>query len=61
MLKLLVNDHQLWEAFKEEIEGRIAQHHKNIEQLSDTNKIYEEKGAIQELRSLLKLREKLNG
>jgi hypothetical protein len=61
MLKLLVNDINLWNAFKEEIEGRISQHQKNIEQFSDVNKIFEEKGSIRELRDLLKLRDKLNG
>lgn len=60
MLKLLVNDPLLWEAFVKELEDRIDNHHKTIEQLTDLNAILREQGSISALRKLLQLRDKLN-
>lgn len=60
MLKLLVNDPNIWPAFVEEVQKRIDKHHKNIEQFSDPDRIFEEKGALRELRDLLQLRDKVN-
>lgn len=60
-LKPLVNDKVLYQDFLEEIDNRIADCHKALEQVSDTFDIYRYQGQIIALRKLKALREKVNG
>lgn len=60
-LKPLVNDKDLWGAFKEEIEGRISMAHRSLEQHKDYGDLRAIQGNIESLRSLLRLKEKVNG
>lgn len=60
-LKPLVNDKELWESFKEEIEGRIRMAHRSLEQHKEYGDLRAIQGNIESLRSLLRLKEKVNG
>lgn len=60
-LKPLVNDKHLYEDFLEEIDERIEQTRKALEQASDVETMYRMQGAIGALRKLKTLKEKVNG
>jgi archaellum component FlaC len=59
-VKLFVNNHDLWTQFLEELDQRISDCHKRIEQVSDMVEVYRTQGEVQALRKLQKLREKVN-
>lgn len=59
-LKPLVNNHELWTDFLQELDVRINVCYKRLEQLSDPVEIYRAQGEVQALRKLEKLREKVN-
>ena len=60
-LKPFVNDKEMWQAFKEEIETRIRMAHRSLEQHKEYGDLRATQGSIEALRSLLQLREKVNG
>ena len=60
-LKKLVNDKELWDAFLAELDTRISQQHKGMERFVEVNDLYKAQGAVQALKSLKLLREKVNG
>jgi hypothetical protein len=59
-LKLLVNDVNLWGDFLSELDKRIADCYKKLEQVNDINEVFRTQGEIQALRKLQKLRDKVN-
>lgn len=61
-LKPFVNDRHLWEDFTKEIEDRITKLHKYMETRTISEaELRQAQGGIKELRSLLQLRDKVNG
>jgi len=60
-LKPFVNNPELFNPFLEEIGARIAKIHKRLEQLVDVEELYRAQGEIRVLRSMLRLREDING
>jgi hypothetical protein len=59
-LKLLVNDVNLWGDFLSELDKRITDCYKKLEQVNDINEVFRTQGEIQSLRKLQKLRDKVN-
>lgn len=59
-LKPLVNNHELWTDFLQELDVRINVCYKRLEQVNDPVEIYRAQGEVQALRKLEKLREKVN-
>jgi hypothetical protein len=51
----------LYNPFLEEIMNRIDKVHKRLEQITDVEELYRAQGEIRVLRSLLLLREHVNG
>ena len=60
LLKHLCNDKPTWESFTEYMDYLIEQQHRKMEQTTDTKEMFQSQGAIQSLRSLKYLREKVN-
>jgi hypothetical protein len=60
-LKPFVNNPELYNPFLEEIFKRIENVHKRLEQITDVEELYRAQGEIRVLRSLLLLREHVNG
>jgi hypothetical protein len=60
-LKPFVNNPELYNPFLEEVLDRIDKAHKRLEQLNDVEELYRAQGEIRVLRSLLLLREHVNG
>ena len=60
-LKPFVNNPELYNPFLEEIVKRIENVHKRLEQITDVEELYRAQGEIRVLRSLLLLREHVNG
>ena len=60
-LKPFVNNPELYNSFLEEIVNRIEKTHKRLEQLNDIEEVYRAQGEIRMLRSMLRLREDING
>ena len=60
-LKPFVNNLELYTPFIEEIAERIAFTHVTLEQSREIDEIYRLQGEIRALRSLLRLRDKING
>jgi len=60
-LKPFVNNPELYNPFLEEIAERINKVHKRLEQISDVEELYRAQGEIRALRSMLVLREHVNG
>ena len=60
-LKPFVNNPELYNPFLEEILNRIDRVHKRLEQITDVEELYRAQGEIRVLRSLLLLREHING
>lgn len=60
-LKPFVNNPELYNPFLEEIVRRIEKTHKRLEQISEVEELYRAQGEIRVLRSLLLLREHVNG
>jgi hypothetical protein len=60
-LKPFVNNPEFYTPYIEEIASRIAFTHVALEQSRELDEVYRLQGEIRALRSLLKLREKING
>ena len=60
-LKPFVNNPELYNPFLEEIINRINKVHKRLEQISEVEELYRAQGEIRVLRSMLSLREDING
>ena len=60
-LKVLVNNHQLWQDFNKYLDFLISEQHRVIEQASDDKIMWKTQGAITALRRLKKLKEEVNG
>ena len=60
-LKMFVNNPDLWDSFLSELNERIRDKHKKLEQVVDPHEVYRAQGELQALRSLQKLRDKVNG
>jgi len=60
-LKPFVNNPEFYTPYIEEIAERIAFTHVALEQSRELDEIYRLQGEIRALRSLLKLRDKING
>ena len=60
-LKPFVNNPELYTPFIEEIAERIAFTHVTLEQSREIDEIYRLQGEIRALRSLLRMRDKING
>jgi len=60
-LKPFVNNPELYNPFLEEIVKRIEKTHKRLEQISEVEELYRAQGEIRMLRSMLRLREDING
>ncbi len=60
-LKPFVNNPELYNPFLEEITERINKAHKRLEQINEIEELYRAQGEIRVLRSLLLLREHVNG
>ena len=59
-LKLFVNDVNLWGDFLSELDKRIMDCYKKLEQVTDINEVFRTQGEVQALRKLQKLRDKVN-
>ena len=60
LLKPLCNTKDTWEGFIEYMDYLIEQQHRKMEQTTDTKELFQSQGAIQALRSLKYLRERVN-
>lgn len=60
-LKPFVNNPEFYTPYIEEVAERIAFTHVALEQSRELDEIYRLQGEIRALRSLLKLRDKING
>lgn len=60
-LKPVVNQKDLWDALLYEFEERIQFAQKQMEQADKTEELYRFQGELRALRSLTRLREKVNG
>ena len=60
-LKPLVNDKTLWEAFQQELDNRLNETHRSMEQTDSANSLYRLQGQATALRKLKQLREYVNG
>ena len=60
-LKPLVNDKPLWGAFQEELDKRLTETHRAMEQTDSANSLYRLQGQATALRKLEQLREYVNG
>ena len=60
-LKPFVNNPELYNPFLEEIVRRIEKTHKRLEQISEVEELYRAQGEIRVFRSMLRLREDING
>lgn len=60
-LKPFVNNPELYNPFLEEIVSRINKVHKRLEQISEVEEMYRAQGEIRTLRSMLRLRDDING
>jgi len=59
-LKMLVNSPDLWKSFLEELDERVDRVNKQMAQLDDPKDLYRCQGELKTLRSLQKLRDKIN-
>lgn len=60
-LKPFVNNNELWEDFCTELDARINEHHKSLEQAENISDMHRAQGAIFALRKLKFLKDKVNG
>ena len=60
-LKALVNDKPLWDSFLEEMDTRLADTHRAMEQADDSHTLYRLQGQATALRKLKQLRDYVNG
>ncbi len=60
-LKPLVNDKDLWESFLAELNSRLAEVHRQMEQANSAEDLYRLQGQAACLNKFKYLREKVNG
>jgi hypothetical protein len=60
-LKAFVNNKAEWESFCEELDVWIEEQRKRLEQTDNSIEMYRAQGAVQSLRRLKFLRDKVNG
>ena len=60
-LKPLVNDKPLWDSFLEEMDNRLYNVHRMMEQASDAESLYRLQGQASAFRKLKQHREYING
>ena len=60
-LKPLVNDKVLWDSFLEEVDRRISEVHRVMEQSSRSEELYRLQGQAFALRKMKQLRDQVNG
>ena len=60
-LKPLVNDKPLWDSFLKEMDTRLADTHRAMEQADDSHTLYRLQGQATALRKLKQLRDYVNG
>lgn len=60
-LKLVVNNKESWDSVLQEIDFRIEFAHKQMEQRTEIEELYRLQGEVRALRSLQRLRDKVNG
>jgi len=60
-LKPLVNDKPLWDSFLEEIDRRISEVHRVMEQSNEVDVMYRLQGQAFALRKMKQLRDQVNG
>jgi len=60
LLNPLCNNKETWGTFVEYMDYLIEQQHRKMEQTTDTQELFQSQGAIQALRSLKYLRERVN-
>jgi hypothetical protein len=59
-LKPLVNDKPLWDSFLQELDNRLDDIHRAMEQTDNTNSLYRLQGQTIAIRKLKQLREYVN-
>lgn len=59
-MKAFVNNTNLFESFKEYIEGEVAKRRQTLETVTDPIQLYQAQGQLKELRNMLKLKEIIN-
>ena len=59
-LNLLCNNKDAYDIFTEYMDVLIEQQHRKMEQTTNTQEMFQSQGAIQQLRSLKYLRERVN-
>jgi hypothetical protein len=59
-LKPLVNDKPLWDSFLQELDSRLDDIHRAMEQTDSTNSLYRLQGQTIAIRKLKQLREYVN-
>ena len=60
LLKPLCNNKETWGAYIEYMDYLIEQQHRKMEQTTNSTELFQAQGAIQTLRSLKYLRERVN-
>ncbi len=60
-IKPFVNNPELYNPFLEEVLNRINNTQRRLEQIGDVEEMYRAQGEIRALRSMLRLREDVNG
>ena len=60
-LKPLVNDKVLWDSFLEEVDKRISEVHRVMEQSTRAEDLYRLRGQAFALRKIKQLRDQVNG
>ena len=60
-LKPLVNDKVLWDSFLEEVDRRISEVHRVMEQSSRAEELFRLQGQAFALRKIKQLRDQVNG
>lgn len=59
-IKLLTNNQQAWEALTDHLKDRLEKERQRLETQNEPADIYRLQGRIQNIKELLKLREKVN-
>lgn len=59
-MKLFVNNPELWNPFLKELESRLVDCARRLEQVTDPVEVYRTQGEAQALRKLQRLREMVN-
>jgi hypothetical protein len=59
LLNPLCNNRDAWDTFVEYMDVLIEQQHRKLEQTTDTQEMFQAQGAIQQLRTLKYLRERV--